>query len=566
MQNLARVSVFFLILFIGYRVSGQDTADAAGLKQLISVYGQAEVMIKYPGYKIASDLSRQFSVDLYREGTLHIILNQNTINQFLALGIQFTIIPPPDTKGIKKADNAAKAMNWQSYPTYTQYDSIMRKLAADFPALCLLDTIGSSINGKQVLVLKISDNVALDEPEEPEVFYTSTMHGDELLGFVLMLRLSEYLLKNYETDPKIKSLVDNLQIYINPLANPDGTYRNGDEIINPRRFNANGIDLNRNFPDPLQPGVVQQKENIDMISFMRSRRFVLSANFHSGAEVVNYPWDRWLTKIHADNSWFVELSRSYADTVHVYARDNYMDGFDNGIVRGAVWYVIFGGRQDFVTWELQGREVTIELDEIKLTPVDSLETMWEYNYRSLINYLQYALYGINGFVTNAETGNPVGAIIYIKRHDKDRSQVNSDPDTGHYTRLLSGGTWNLTFTASGYRDTIISGLVLVSGEPLFLNVEMTPLTADTLKTDKLLVIPNPSSGQLKVLLPEWFEGEIIIEVYSSTGRKMMSGTINYSPWERVELDLSHFSTGVYIISARSASGGLSVSGRALIIR
>ncbi len=154
MLNLARVSALFLILITGFRVSGQDTADVARLKQIVSVYGQAEVTIKYPGFEIASDLSRQFSVDLYSEVTLHIILNQTTIDRFLALGIPFIIVPPPDTKGIKKAENAAKAMNWQSYPTYTQYDSIMRKLATDFPSLCRLDTIGSSINGKQVLRLK----------------------------------------------------------------------------------------------------------------------------------------------------------------------------------------------------------------------------------------------------------------------------------------------------------------------------------------------------------------------------------------------------------------------------
>ncbi|MCK7536337.1 MAG: hypothetical protein MZV63_37830 [Marinilabiliales bacterium] len=85
---------------------------------------------------------------------------------------------------------------------------------------------------------------------EPEVFYTSTIHGDETAGFILMLRLADYLLKNYNTDSRVKDLVDNLEIWINPLANPDGTYRSGNYIISPVRFNANGYDLNRNFPDP----------------------------------------------------------------------------------------------------------------------------------------------------------------------------------------------------------------------------------------------------------------------------------------------------------------------------
>ena len=40
-----------------------------------------------------------------------------------------------------------------------------------------------------------------------------------------------------------------------------------------------------------------------------------------------------------------------------------MNDLDNGVTRGDVWYQIYGGRQDFVTYELQGREVTIELDD-----------------------------------------------------------------------------------------------------------------------------------------------------------------------------------------------------------
>ena len=181
---------------------------------------------------------------------------------------------------------------------------------------------------------------------------------------------------------RVKDLVDNLEIWINPLANPDGTYSTGNIIATPVRFNANGVDLNRNFPDPFQPLEIQEKENADMIQFMREHKFILSANFHSGFEIVNYPWDRWLSKIHADDSWFNSISRAYADTVHSYSVPAYMNSYDNGIVRGAVWYVIYGGRQDFVTWELQGREVTIELDYVKETPAAQLDLLWQYNWRS----------------------------------------------------------------------------------------------------------------------------------------------------------------------------------------
>ena len=137
-------------------------------------------------------------------------------------------------------------MNWQSYPTCSQYDSMMTEFAADYPSICKLDTIGTSVDGRLVLVLKISSD--LTSETKPQVFYSSTIHGDEPPGFVLMLRLADYLLSNYTSDPRVKNLVDNLGIWINPLANPDGTYTSGNTITSPTRYNADGVDLNRNFP------------------------------------------------------------------------------------------------------------------------------------------------------------------------------------------------------------------------------------------------------------------------------------------------------------------------------
>ena len=216
----------------------------------------------------------------------------------------------------------------------------------------------------------------------------------------------------------MKNLVDNLEIWINPLANPDGTYSTGNTISSPVRYNANGFDLNRNFPDPVTPDTEKQKETLDMIKFMRKHRFVLSANFHSGAEVVNYPWDRWLSKFHADDSWFNSISRAYADTVHIYSGPAYMNFLDNGVTRGAVWYIVYGGRQDFVTGELHGREVTIELDDQYVTPAAQLPLLWENNWRSLLGYLENALYGIHGVVRNINSHVPVPAKVFINGHDK----------------------------------------------------------------------------------------------------------------------------------------------------
>lgn len=553
--------LFLLFYFLVTLCFAQDDKEGR-LKAEILKYGQAEVIIPWPGEKAMDKITKYLSVSSVRDKKIYVTLSPKQAEWFLEQGFDYNIAVNESSKGVVTASSVKQAMEWESYPTYTQYDSIMRKFMADYPALCRLDTIGTSINGKLVMALKISDNAAFSEPE-PAVFYSSTIHGDELAGFVLMLRLADHLLKNYNTDARIKNLVDNLEIWINPLANPDGTYRSGDVISSPVRANANGIDLNRNFPDPFDPGNIPDKETIDMISFMRRHRFVLSANFHAGEEVVNFPWDRWLSKYHADHDWFYYISRKYADTVHFYSVPAYMSSFDNGVVRGCEWYVIYGGRQDFVTWELQGREVTIELDYTRQTPAAQLGLLWLYNGQSFIGYIENALYGIYGMVSDAETSLPVPARIFITGHDKDSSHVYSDTLTGQFTRFLSPGSWDLTFSAMGYRDTVVTGVVVSTDQRTNLQVAMTPLpnNIDTTPPQKPFLYPNPSSDFILCRLPEVITGNVRIKIINSTGVRVADFITSGNP---VTIDVRRFSPGAYLAVFKSSVSGISYSARFIV--
>ncbi len=378
-----RLIVILSVLTLFFSESqSQNLTDDNHLRESVARKGQARIITSVQNSKTIAELSRFVSISSVKGKSVEIVISPLTIDWFITQKLNYQIIESDDSKKVMTAACFNQAIGWDLYPTYTQYDSIMQSFSTLYPSLCHLDTIGTSINGKLVLVLKISDNAGTDE-DEPETFYSSTIHGDETGGFVLMLRFADYLLKNYPADTRVTNLIDNLEIWINPLANPDGTYRNGDTIISPTRDNANGYDLNRNFPDPITPNTVKQQETLDMIKFMRSHHFVLSANFHSGAEVVNYPWDRW-DRLHADNEWFYSISRKYADTVHANSYPGYMTDLENGITNGADWYIIYGGRQDFVTYELQGREVTIELDDTHVTPAADLNSLWQYNWRSLL--------------------------------------------------------------------------------------------------------------------------------------------------------------------------------------
>lgn len=556
--------LLFLLIWIASFAWSQNINKETQLRNLVREYGQAEVFIPYPGLKAMDNLTRHVSITSVKDKNVLIIISPLTIDWFLANNYNYSILERADNKGVISADNMTHAMDWQSYPTYLQYDSIMRRFSTLYPSLCHLDTIGKSINGRYVFALKISDNAGTNE-DEPEVFYSSTIHGDELAGFVLMLRLADYLLKNYNLNSRVKNMVDNLEIWINPLANPDGTYTSGNNITSPTRGNADGYDLNRNFPDPLDPSIVQEKENIDMIKFLRKHRFSISANFHSGSEVVNYPWDRWLSKIHADNAWFNSISRAYADTVHKYSGPAYLADLDNGVTRGAVWYIIYGGRQDFVTWELQGREVTVEIDDIKLTPAPQLELLWQYNFRSFLGYLENALYGVHGLVKDIHSTVPVPAKIFIPGHDIDKSQVYSDTLSGRFIRLLAPGLWNLTFSANGYMDTTINILV-VAGQRTDLIVEMVSIASsiDTTDREVPLLYPNPASSYLMAKLPATLNGEVNIKIISQSGVKAADYNLDFLFGYPLEIDVGGLPGGGYTVIFTNTLSGISYRSRFIV--
>jgi hypothetical protein len=559
------ISIYFIVL-TGQISWSQDINKDNQLRDLVKEFGQSEVSIPYPGIKDMEPLTRNVSISSVKDKQVYIVISPRTVEWFIAANFNYTIIKRVDTKGIVSAGSVTQAMDWQSYPTYTQYDSIMRSFTILYPSLCHLDTIGKSVNGRYVFALKISHNANISE-DEPKVFYTSSMHGDEIGGYVLMLRLADYLLKNYSLNSRVKNMVDNLEIWINPLANPDGTYTTGNTITYPTRYNANGVDLNRNFPHPLDLTIVPPKEDVDMMKFLKKHRFSISANFHAGAEVVNYPWDRWLAKIHADDSWFNNISRAYADTVHKYSGPAYLSELDNGVTRGAVWYVIYGGRQDYVTWELQGREVTIELDDIKETPGPQLELLWQYNWRSFLGYLENALYGVHGLVKDIHTSAPVPAKIFITGHDIDRSEVYSDTLTGRFIRMLSPGTWNLTFSANGYRDTTVNNITVTAGQRTDLLVEMKSIISsiDTTIPQIPLLYPNPASYSISARLPETLNGKVNIKIITSSGATVADYDKNYDSGYPMQIDISRLQGGSYTLIFTRSPGGASYKSRIVVL-
>ncbi|MEN8119379.1 MAG: M14 family zinc carboxypeptidase [Bacteroidota bacterium] len=529
LSYIFRLLIFLFLLSFSLVVTAQH--KNAVIKQ-IDERGEVYILIDIPNNKTLQKLNKVSSIDKRVLGKnsnkVYAYVSKNQIRDFEDLKLNYSLQVPPSLKSeAAMCPDFNSVKNWNCYPTYDQYISLMNEFATNFPNLCQLEEIGKSVDGRSVMSIKISDNVSQDE-EEPAFFYTSTMHGDEVTGYVLMLRLIDYLLNNYQSDSRIKELVENTEIWINPLANPDGTYSVGNiEITGATRSNANGIDLNRNFPDPKDgenpDGELYQQETLDMMGFIAVHNFVLSANFHGGAEVVNYPWDTWESyeKLHADNEWYKNISRQYADTVHANS-SGYMTDFDNGITHGATWYSINGGRQDYANYYLHSRETTIEISTVKIPNAASLPNFWNYNYRSFLNYIDRVHYGLYGKITDVD-GNPVKAKIYIENHDMDSSDVYSNSENGMYYRLIAGGTYDISFSSPGFKTKIINDISFSDTERKRIDVilEKVPVSINdfSITAIRLKTINNPFNNYISANLElSDYSGEILVSLYDTNGK------------------------------------------------
>ncbi len=423
-------------------------------------------------------LTKIISIDRVDSNTVYAYANDKEYDEFLKMGIPHEVLPAPSTLAdVKMAQTKDAVREWDSYPTYSAYVSMMYQYATDYPSICRIVNAGQSEEGRDILFAVISDNVSTEE-NEPEVMYTSTMHGDETVGYVLMLRLIDSLLVSYGTDSLATRLIDSCEIWINPNANPDGTYAGGDNTVSgATRYNSNFVDLNRNFPDfqdgPHPDGNSYQAETIVMMDIADAQNFALSANFHGGAEVVNYPWDTWAT-LHPDNDWYFDISTIYADSAQYYSPTGYLT-YLGGVTNGYAWYEVDGGRQDYMNYFQGGREVTIELSNTKLPSASQLPSFWNYNRVSLFDWLENGLYGIRGLVTDNVTSLPVDAKITVLGHDTDNSEVFTDPDVGDYHRMIEAGRYDLEFSAPGYFPDTVHNVTVTDWNTTIVDMALQPL-------------------------------------------------------------------------------------------
>ncbi|MBI3871556.1 MAG: immune inhibitor A [candidate division Zixibacteria bacterium] len=221
--------------------------------------------------------------------------------------------------------NATKSVQLANdgFRTFAQAIALMDSIHAAHPTITTSKfSIGQTGEGRDLWVMKLSDNPGVDE-DEPEVFFTGLHHAREPISYEVLLETLRRMTDQYGIDPHITQLVNEREIYFLPVVNPDGCIYN--ELTNPngfgmwrknRKYNGffggndqYGVDVNRNYgynwgydnlgssPDPSSGDEIyrgdsafSELETQAVRAFVNARHFKIVVNYHSYSNLVLWPW------------------------------------------------------------------------------------------------------------------------------------------------------------------------------------------------------------------------------------------------------------------------------------
>ncbi|XP_076459516.1 carboxypeptidase E-like [Babylonia areolata] len=380
--------------------------------------------------------------------------------------------------------------------------AILREVNEKCPEITrLYNLTETSVEGRELIVIEMTEEPGKHIAKKPEFKYVGNMHGNEVVGKEMLLRLVVYLCDEYQRGNSLVTfLLANTRLHIMPTMNPDGWQKayeeykeNGTVSWLNGRSNANGVDLNRNFPDlnnkvyaneksgtgrnnhlmklqrALELSTDLQPETRAVMKWLSEIGFVLSANLHGGDLVANYPYDETRSGLSQDytaspdDDTFIYLAKSYsyfhaemADPSRKPCDRKNGDSFDDGITNGGAWYSVGRGMQDYNYLETNCFEITLELGCDKFPPADQLKSYWEDNYLALLNFMLQTHIGVKGTVSNTK-GEPVADATVQVTFLATGGTIDHDILSlkgGDYYRLLPDGVYGVTVSAEGYHPAL----------------------------------------------------------------------------------------------------------------
>ena len=290
------------------------------------------------------------------------------------------------------------------YHTYEEAKAEMDSVVLAHPDIARVQSIGTSIEGRYIWAIKISDNVNVTE-SEPRVLYMGNHHAREIITVELPLYIMHYLTDNYGTNPRVTNLVDNREIWIIPTVNPDGREYQQNYNSNWRKNRRNngdgsyGVDLNRNYgymwgydddgssPTPSNDtyrgaAAFSEPETQAVRDFANAQNFAMCLSFHSYANQILYSWG-YIPDVTPDNDLFNALGDSMSS----------LNGYQQGPAATTI-YVTNGDTDDWFYGEQVSKNkgfcFTFEVGSQFLPPASQILTLCQQNLEPSLLLADYA--------------------------------------------------------------------------------------------------------------------------------------------------------------------------------
>ena len=194
------------------------------------------------------------------------------------------------------------------YQNPVKVESTLKQLAAAYPTLARVQSIGKSIEGRDIWAIRLTKNVNQEDPSKPHVFFNSMHHAREIMTSEVGLDIVQTLLAGYGKNATLTHWLESYVIDVIPMFNVDGNNLvwTRDTMWRKNAHGGYGVDVNRNYPyawnschgsssskqaqDYHGESAASEPETKVMMNFVKSIHPVFSISYHSYSEIVIYPY------------------------------------------------------------------------------------------------------------------------------------------------------------------------------------------------------------------------------------------------------------------------------------
>jgi carboxypeptidase T len=473
---------------------------------------QVVVRFDNPTNEIIKEFTtNDYDVASYKPGEyLDLVVHITDYNKLLDSGYEVRITQTED----QLIQNLRSDEDLAGYMDYEEFLAAMQQAEFDHPDLCKLYDIGDSW-GKiysdagnsnyddfqhEIWALKLSDNVEVEE-DEPCIYYFAEHHAREPISLEVVMTVLNHILENYGTDPDITDNVNNQQIWFVPLVNPNGHKVVTDEVETMWRKNirdnnengsinvtgnnpSDGADPNRNYgwewggastnwtSETYQgTAAFSEPETQAVQELMATHHFVAGLSYHSYSELILFPYGYSDDVVAPDQLALSELCTDMAVTIPGQYGGHYTPQ--------AAWalYSCTGTTDDYAYGNYGIFSFTVELATEFIPPANQVDGICDNNIEAALIMLDRTSHSIIlGHVTDSASGLPLQAEIFIDGIDNTgvyRNPYMSNQEYGSYYRLLTDGTYDVTFQAYGYGNQTFENVVITSDDQTILDVVLS---------------------------------------------------------------------------------------------